>query len=78
MRLVPIAILAMIAATPAFAQVRQGNPDAANESFARQGESRALQQTITSQNNATRMEIQRSQQMQPVQTGPGVVVAPRR
>lgn len=78
MRIVPIAILAVLAATPAFAQVRQGNPDAANESFARQGESRALQQNITSQNNTTRMDIQRSQQMQPAQTGPGVIVAPRR
>ena len=78
MRIVPIAVLAVLAATPALAQVRQGNPDAANESFARQSESRALQQNTTSQNNATRMEIQRSQQMQAPQPTPGVIVAPPR
>ncbi|WP_375462683.1 hypothetical protein [uncultured Methylobacterium sp.] len=78
-KLITIAALAAFAAAPALAQVSQTNPNAANESLARQGESRALQQNITSQNNTTRMDIQRSQQAQPVpQTGPGVIVAPRR
>jgi hypothetical protein len=63
---------------PALAQVQPGSPNAANESMARQSETRGLQQGITSQNNATRAEIQRSQTA-PQAPPPGAgVVAPRR
>lgn len=81
MSVTSVALLAGLlagAASPALAQVSQTNPNAANQSLERQGESRALQQNITSQNNATRMDIQRSQQMQPAPTGPSAIPAPRR
>ncbi len=82
-RLLPAAGLAALAALstlPAAAQVQPGNPNAANESLARQSDMRSMQQGITSQNNAIRMEIQRNEISRPhtPPPGSGAVPAPRR
>lgn len=64
-------------AAPAAAQVRSGNPNAANDALARQSETRGLQQGTTTQSNTTRMDVQRSQTA-PQAPPPGGVVVPRR
>ncbi|VUD73722.1 hypothetical protein MET9862_04341 [Methylobacterium symbioticum] len=80
MRLAQIIVAAGLVglAAPAAAQVRSGNPNAANESFSRQSESRGVQQDITTQNNTTRMDIQRSQTAPQAPPAGGGVVVPRR
>lgn len=56
--------LAMVVA-PAFAQVQQGNPNAANQNMSTMSTNRAIQQDMTSQYNTTTMTIQRNQNAQP-------------
>ncbi|GJE60319.1 hypothetical protein [Methylobacterium trifolii] len=79
MRTRSIVLLAgLLAGTPALAQVQPGNPNAANESLARQGEMRSLQQGQTSQSNATRMEIQRNELTRPAPSAAPAIVVPKR
>ena len=69
----------VIAAGPAFAQVQQDSPNAANRALATEGQSRAMQQNQTGQNNINRMDIQRSQTAAPPPPGgglPGGAAAP--
>ena len=73
-----VAGLAGLAPLPAAAQVQPGNPNAANESLARQSESRGLQQGSTTQSNTTRMDAQRSQTAPQAPPPGGGVVVPRR
>lgn len=71
------AALALGAAGPASAQVLS-NPNSTNQALTNQSNSRANQIGTTSQNNAARMEMQRSQSAQPPAPPTGVVGAPRR
>ncbi len=67
-RLAGVALVAIPLAfttAPAFAQVQQGNPNAANQSMSTMSNNRAVQQDSTSQNNTTMMNIQRSQNAAP-------------
>ena len=68
-RLAGIALAAALplalSAAPAFAQVQQGNPNAANQSMSTMSTTRTMQQDSTSQNNTTMMNIQRSQNAAP-------------
>lgn len=59
-----------LAAVPAFAQVQQGNPNAANQSMSTMSTNRSLQQDGTSQNNTTMMNLQRSRNAPPTPAPP--------
>ena len=54
--------LILALSTPALSQVQQNDPNAANASFARQSEMRALQQNNVSNYNNLNMQIQRNAQ----------------
>lgn len=58
-----------LAAGPASAQVQQNNPNAANESFAIQGQFRALNQQRTADFNTLNMQAQRNVQFTPSYQG---------
>lgn len=65
-----------LAAGPAAAQVQQLNPNAANESFAIQGQFRAMQQQRTADFNTLNMQAQRNVQFTPSYEGyPGPIIA---
>lgn len=63
------ALALTLAAGPAWAQVQPGNPNAANESFAIQGQFRAMQQQRTSDFNTLNMQAQRNVQFAPSYQG---------
>ncbi|WP_430912465.1 hypothetical protein [Methylobacterium sp. sgz302541] len=65
------------ASLPALAQSPTSNLNRINESLARQGEMRSLQQQQTSDNNLIRMNQQRAQQSAPPPTGPVIIAPPR-
>lgn len=74
---IPVAKIAFAAAlplaltaAPALAQVQQGNPNAANQSLSNMGAARATQQGVTTQNNTTMMNVQRSQNAPPAPAMP--------
>jgi hypothetical protein len=70
------ALALALAAGPAAAQVQQFNPNAANESFAIQGQFRAQQQQRTADFNTLNMQAQRNVQFAPSYEGyPGGIVA---
>lgn len=81
MRLAHVTLAALaIAAGPASIQVSAqvlSNPSSTNQALTGQSNSRANQIGTTSQNNAARMEMQRSQSAQPP-APPAGVGAPRR
>jgi hypothetical protein len=69
---IPLALGALaftLAAGPACAQVQQYNPNAANESFAIQGQFRALNQQRTADFNTLNMQAQRNVQFAPSYEG---------
>lgn len=68
-----LATAALIA--PARAQVQPGNPNAANGALASQGQARAIEQNQTTQNNMSRMNLERSQTAAPPPPG-GMGAAP--
>lgn len=70
------AALLGLSAGPAFAQVQQSNPNAANESFALQSQFRSLNQQQTSQYNVLNMQAQRNVQFSPPTPYTGIY-APR-
>jgi hypothetical protein len=74
---VTLAALALAAAGPAAAQVLS-NPNATNQALTNQSNARGSQIGTTSQNNAARMETQRSQAAPPPAPPTGIVGAPRR
>ena len=73
------ALALALAAGPASAQVQLGNPNAANESFAIQGQFRALQQQRTADFNTLNMQAQRNVQFTPSYQGfpNGLIARPR-
>jgi hypothetical protein len=66
-----------LAAGPAVAQVQLGNPNAANESFAVQGQFRAIQQQRTADFNTLNMQAQRNVQFTPSYEGYPHGILPR-
>jgi hypothetical protein len=66
--------LASTIATPVLAQVRQDNPNAANQSMEYNSQVRSLQQEQTTQNDMLRMDIQRNEAATPApNTGPNAI-----
>ncbi len=74
---VTLAAALALAAGPAGAQVLS-NPNATNQALTSESTARGNQIGTTSQNNAARMEMQRSQTAQPPAPPVGAVGAPRR
>ncbi|GJD89960.1 hypothetical protein BHAOGJBA_3494 [Methylobacterium hispanicum] len=74
---VTLAAALALAAGPAGAQVLS-NPNATNQALTSESTARGNQIGTTSQNNAARMEMQRSQTSQPPAPPTGAVGAPRR
>ncbi|MGU3536736.1 hypothetical protein [Methylobacterium sp. A54F] len=70
-RTLALAALAILTAAPALAQSGLSQSNSANDSLARQGEIRSLQQNQTSSTNQLRMENQ-----QAIQNRPAPVQAP--
>lgn len=82
MRPIALSLLALapvlaLSSLPASAQQPTSNLNGINESLARQGEIRNMQQNQTSETNMIRMNQQRSQQYAPAPTGPTIVAPPR-
>ncbi|MDP4023382.1 hypothetical protein Q8W71_12155 [Methylobacterium sp. NEAU 140] len=67
-----LALTLALAAGDAAAQVQQNNPNAANESLARQSDMRILQQQRVSDFNILNMQAQRSVQYRPAPPGGAV------
>jgi lipopolysaccharide export system protein LptA len=65
-----LALPAVLAAAPALAQVQQGNPNAANESFSNSNAIRSQQQNATTQGNISRMDNSRTVAPPPVPSAP--------
>ncbi|MHB2208294.1 hypothetical protein [Methylobacterium sp. CM6257] len=61
-------------ATPVLAQVRQGNPNAANQSMEYNSQLRSLRQEQTTRSDQLRMDVQRNQAATPApNTGPNAI-----